>query len=376
MIPLRYILRSLGRRKLRTSMTVLGIALVVAVYSAISSVVETMVQRFKSTGSPDEIVIVQGGAMTIDFSRIDRGSLTYVQTLDGLAWDGDRPLVSPELCLGGIVRVRGSDTDVSVRGVTDIAPAVYGQVRLADKGKWPGPGHAVSVGRALASRLALQPGDRIELEGEKWTVVGLIDSGARVYDHEIWVDLDELAAATSRKTYSSYTVRASDSGAVSALMEAVNEGRRFPLSAQLAADFYARTGAMAMFMAYIGTFISLVIAVGAVFGGMNTMYSAVAGRRHEIGVLRALGFRRTAVLTSFLGESLAISLVGGIIGLVFGLGLSMVSVDLPMLPTGRVSLGLTQVVWSLTLALAVGLAGGLLPALQASRLAVVDAIRQ
>ena len=376
MIPLRYILRSLGRRKLRTSMTVLGIALVVAVYSAMSSVVETMVQRFKSTGSPDEIVIVQGGAMTIDFSRIDRGSLTYVQTLDGLACDGDRPLVSPELCLGGIVRVRGSDTDISVRGVTDIAPAVYGQVRLTDKGKWPGSGHAASVGRALASRLSLQPGDSIELEGEKWTVVGLIDSGGRVYDHEIWVDLDELAAATSRKTYSSYTVRASDAGAVSALVEAVNEGRRFPLSAQLAADFYARTGAMAMFMAYIGTFISLVIAVGAVFGGMNTMYSAVAGRRHEIGVLRALGFRRTAVLTSFLGESLAISLVGGVVGLVFGLGLSMVSVDLPMLPTGRVSLGLTQVVWSLTLAFAIGLAGGLLPALQASRLVVVDAIRQ
>ena len=130
-----------------------------------------------------------------------------------------------------------------------------------------------------------------------------------------------------------------------------------------------------MFMAYIGTFISLVIAVGAVFGGMNTMYSAVAGRRHEIGVLRSLGFRRSAVLASFLGESLAISLVGGVIGLVFGLGLSMVPVDLPMLPAGRVSLGLTQVVWSLTLALVVGVAGGLLPALQASRLAVVDALR-
>jgi ABC-type antimicrobial peptide transport system permease subunit len=190
------------------------------------------------------------------------------------------------------------------------------------------------------------------------------------------VDLDELAAATNRKTYSSYTLRASDAGAVPALLEAVNEGRRFPLSAQGAGDFYARTGAMAMFMAYIGTFISLVIAVGAVFGGMNTMYSAVSGRRHEIGVLRALGFRRSAVLTSFLAESLAISLVGGLIGLMFGLGLSMVPVDLPMLPAGRVGMGLTQVVWSLALALAVGMAGGLLPAFQASRLAVVDALRQ
>jgi len=375
-IPLRYVLRSLGRRKLRTIMTVLGIALVVAVYSALSSVVETMVRRFKSTGSPDEVVIVQGGAMTIDFSRIGRGSLTYIQTLDGLAWEGDRPLVSPELCLGSVVRVRGNDVDVSVRGVTGIAPAVYRQVRLADKGNWPGPGHAVSVGRALASRLSLQHGDSIELEGEKWKVVGIIDSGARTYDHEIWVDLDELAATTSRKTYSSYTLRASDADAVPALIETVNDGRRFPLNAQLAADFYARTGAMAMFMAYIGTFISLVIAVGAVFGGMNTMYSAVAGRRHEIGVLRSLGFRRSAVLMSFLSESLAISLVGGVTGLLLGLGLSFIPVDLPMLPTGRVSLGLSQVVWSLALAVAVGLAGGFLPALRGARLTVVDALRQ
>jgi ABC-type antimicrobial peptide transport system permease subunit len=369
-------LRSLARRKLRTIMTVLGVALVVAVYSAMSSVVETMIQRFKTTGALDEVVIVQSGAMTIDFSQIDRGSLTYVQTLDGLARDGDRPLVSPELCLGSIVCVRGKETDVVVRGVTEIASVVYQQVRFADKSNWPGPAHAAYVGRALAHKLSLQTGDTLELEGERWTVAGLTDSEARVYDHEVWVDLDELAAATNRKSYSSYTLRASGATAVPALIEAVNEGRRFPLSAQTGAEFYARTGAMAMFMAYIGKFISLVIAVGAVFGGMNTMYSAVAGRRQEIGVLRALGFRRSAVLTSFVCESVAISLVGGAIGLVFGLGVSMIPVDLPMLPTGRVSLGLTQVVWSLALALLIGLVGGLLPALQASRLAVVDALRQ
>jgi putative ABC transport system permease protein len=374
MVPLRYTLRSLRRRKARTGMTVLGVALAVTIYSVMSSVGSTMVRSFRTTGAPREVVIAQAGALTTEFSNIPRGSLSYVQTLDGIATAGGRPLATPELWLQCILQTGGRARDVSVRGVTDLAPLVYRQVRLAG-GRWPGPGHEAAMGRSVADRLGLAVGDTVRFEGVTWTVVGLLDGGGRVYDQEIWVDLDALAAAASRLSYSSYTVVVADTAAIPSLVEAVNEGRRYPLTAQQAAAFYARTGGMEIFMAYLGTFISIIIAIGAGFAGMNTMYAAVAGRQREIGVLRALGFGRSTILSSFLLESLVLALVGGAIGLAFGSVLSMVRVDLPLLPSTHITLGASQVLESVALALGVGLLGGGLPALRAARLAVVDALR-
>jgi putative ABC transport system permease protein len=374
MVPLRYTFRSLGRRKTRTGMTVLGVAFAVAIYSVMSAVGSTMVRSFRTTGAPDELVIAQTGALTTEFSNVPRGSLAYVQTLDGVATSNGRPLVSPELWLQSVLQTDGRGRHVSVRGVTGIAPLVYRQVRLAE-GRWPGPGHEAAMGRSVADRLGLAVGDSARFEEVTWHVVGLLDAGGRVYDQEIWVDLDELAAAANRLSYSSYTVVARDTAVIPALIEAVNEGRRYPMVAQQAAAFYARTGGMQVFMAYLGTFISIIVAIGAGFAGMNTMYAAVAGRRREIGVLRALGFGRTSILISFLLESLLLCLVGGVIGLALGSALSMVRVDLPLLPSSHVALGLQQVVRSIALALGVGVLGGGLPALQAARLRLVEALR-
>jgi ABC-type antimicrobial peptide transport system permease subunit len=273
-----------------------------------------------------------------------------------------------------VLQTDGRGRDASVRGVTSAAPLVYRQVRLA-AGRWPGPGHEATMGRAVAGRLGLTLGDTLRFEGVPWAMVGVLDAGGRVYDQEIWVDLDELAAAANRLSYSSYTVVARDTAVIPALIEGVNEGRRYPMAAQRAGTFYARTGGMQVFMAYLGTFISIIVAIGAGFAGMNTMYAAVAGRRREIGVLRALGYGRTAILASFLVESLLLCLVGGILGLALGAVLSLVRVDLPLLPSSHIALGAEQVLRAIALALGVGVLGGGLPALQAARLAVVDALR-
>jgi putative ABC transport system permease protein len=310
----------------------------------------------------------------VDFSRVNRESRTYVQTLDGVASQGEHPLVSPEIGLVSVASIDGQELDLSLRGVTEAAPGVLTQVRLL-RGSWPGAGHQVAVGQVASVKLDLDIGDTLEFEGERWTVAGIIAAGGRVYDQEVWTDLDDLAAASNRTAYTNYTVRAQSAEAATALVETINENRRFPLRAQLACDFYARTGGMSIWMATLGQFIALIIAIGAAFGGMNTMYSAVAGRRREIGVLRALGFGRPAVLFAFLAESLAICLVGGILGIVLGAGLSLVPIDIPFLPASRVSLGQAQVLGSLILALMVGILGGGLPALQAARIPVVDALR-
>lgn len=374
MVPLRYILRSLGRRWLRTVMTVAGVALVVAIYAVMSAVAHTMVRSFRSTGAPAEVVVVQAGALSVDFSHIGRGSLSYVQTLDGVASLDDRPLVSPEISLGSVARVDGEERDLSIRGVTPVAAEVYTQVRLT-AGRWPRGDNQVAIGRVASIKLGLEPGDALEFEGARWTVAGVIDGGGRVYDQEVWTALDDLAAASHRTTYTSYVIRATDAEAAAALVDQINDNRRFPLRAQLAREFYARTGGMSIWMATLGQFIAVIIALGAAFGGMNTMYAAVANRRREIGVLRSLGYGRDAVLLAFLLESVALCALGGALGLLLGAALSLVPIDVPFLPASRVGLEAPQVLWSLVLALLIGVVGGGLPALQAARLPLVEALR-
>ncbi len=373
MFPLTYILKSLQRRRLRTLGTVAGVALAIALYAAMGAVGDTMTRAFKATGEPEEVVISQAGAMTVEFSSISRGTLSYIQTLDGVA-GSQQPLVSPELVLRSVLQVDGAEHDVTVRGVTPIAAQVYGGTSIAE-GRPQASGRQALVGRALAKGLALAVGDELGLEGGEYTVVGLLDAGGRVYDQEVWVDIDDLAADTNRPSYSSYTLRATDATAADALVEAVNDGKRFPVTAAGAEAFYARVGGMASAIAGVNKFIAMIIVLGAILAGMNAMYSSVAGRRREIGVLRALGYRKSAVLTAFVVESLAIATVGGVLGLALGSCIVFVPLDLPYVVTEHVGVGGAQVTGSIRLALIVGLLGGMLPAVQAARLDVVDALR-
>jgi putative ABC transport system permease protein len=204
MLPLAYVLRNVRRRRLRTGLTIAGIALVVAVYFLMGSVAETMVKSFRSTGGPEELVIVQAGAMLVDYSNIDRSSLTYVQTLDGVASKDGQPLVAPELVLPSVIVVDGSERKAGVRGVTAMAPTVYRQVELAT-GEWPGPGHRAAIGRSLAAKLGIEIGDSLEIEGDHFQIAGLLDAGGRVYDQEVWVDLEELAASPTSSRRSART---------------------------------------------------------------------------------------------------------------------------------------------------------------------------
>lgn len=374
MLPLSYVLRNVKRRRLRTGLTIAGIALVVAIYFLMSSVAETMVRNFRSTGEAEEVVIVQAGAMLVDYSNIDRASLTYIQTLDGVASEEGQPLVAPELALPSIIQVEGRERKAGVRGVTALAPRVYRQVALLT-GEWPGPGHRAAIGRSLAAKLGVELGETLIIEGDRFEIAGILDSSGRVYDQEVWVDLEELAAAANRKTYSSYTLRAEGPGGVPDIIESISENRRFPLSALDAPSFYRRTAGMASFMASLGELIALIVAIGAVFGGMNTMYAAVAARQREIAVLRALGYRKASILGAFLVESLLISLVAGVVGIVLGTAIALSPIELPYSASGMVNLSWAQVTSALVLAAVIGLVGGGLPALRAARTPVIQELR-
>lgn len=376
LVPITYNLRSLSRRSVRTSLTVLGIGAVVAVYVVMTAVSTTMRGMFKATGHPDEVLITQPGALTPEFSSLPRSVATWLRTLPpvAVAAEGEEPLVSPELTLSATLEHQGRTKDIALRGVSPAAKVVYRDVTLLE-GTWAGAGKRVMVGQQLARAMRVKVGDTLRLEKETWTVAGLFDGGGTLYEQEVWLDLDELGAAANRTELTSVLVRVRDASLTKDFVEELGAQRRQPLQAMAARDAYARVGGMSMWMASLGQFIALVIALGAIFGGMNTMYSAVAGRMREIGILRALGYRSGAVLLSFLTESVLVGLAGGALGGALALAVAQVPLDMPYLVGGAVALPPTAFVRGLVLAAAVGLLGGALPALQAARLKVVDVLR-
>ncbi|MEM7481804.1 MAG: ABC transporter permease [Acidobacteriota bacterium] len=373
MIPIEYILRSIRRREVRALMTVAGVALAIGIHTVMGAVTTTMVSGFRQTGAADEIVVLQAGALTADFSNVSRSAMVYTETLDGVAAEGNVPLVSPELRLGCVLSsgTDGEETNVEVRGVQASRVEVYSQVELA-KGAWPAAGFKASIGRPLAQKFDLEVGSTLRFEGAEWQIVGIMDSGGCVYDQEIWVHLDDLAAAAQRRDISGFTLRATGESEAQAIIEEINENRRFPLRAQPAPTFYARAGATSAAVGGVGSFLALIIAIGAIFGGMNTMFTNVAARRREIGLLRAMGYRRWNVLLAVLVESSILCGTGGLIGIVLGLGLARIPFELPYLAHSAVRVQPGHVVQSLTMALLIGVLGGVLPALHAARQRVVD----
>jgi ABC-type lipoprotein release transport system permease subunit len=374
-VPLSYNLRSLARRRVRTALTVFGIAAVISVYVVMNSVSVTMRTMFAKTGQPDELLITQAGSINPEFSSLPRGAGTYLRAHPRVAADAaGEPLVSPELYIASRLARGGKTIDVLLRGVAPIAAKAYRQVRVPE-GTFAGPGRKVLVGKQLAATAQLKAGDVLDLESERWTVVGVFDAGGTVYEQEVWLDLDELGAATNRADLTNFFMRVKSADDGKAAVEELTSQRSEPMQAMTAPAAYARVGGMSIWMAALGQFIALTIALGAIFGGMNTMYAAVASRVREIGILRALGYRSSAVLLSFLLESVAIGLAGGVFGALFALGLAQVPLDIPFFLSGATSINPSSLAAGFVLAGAVGLLGGFFPAWQASRVKVVDVLR-
>lgn len=372
-VPVSYNLRSLFERRGRTALTLVGIAAVVSVYIVMSSVSGQMQSLFRTTGQLDEILVMQAGSVNPEFSAVSRSSSGWLKTQDGVAQGATGPWVSAELTLASRLE-KSPPADVMLRGVDPIATTFFREIQV-NSGEGPAPGKRVSVGKALARAQHLFKGDTLRFEGTDWVVAGIFDGGGSVYEQEIWVDLDDLAAATRRPGPTHFTVRAVSPEAAKGLVERVNNQHAEPLQALTSAAAYARIGGMSMWMSALGQFIAVTIALGAVFGGMNTMFSAVANRRREIGILRTVGYRPAAILVSFLFESLLIGLAGGILGAGLSFVVARLPLKIPFLIENQVGIGAAAIGSGMGLALGVALLGGLLPALQAARMQVVQALR-
>jgi len=391
LIPIKYNIRNLVVRKVSTVMTVLGIALVVTVFLLVMSLAEGVRKTMTTTVSAKNVIVLRVGAQSDVQSYVSRDQFEAIRTLEGIEKDKDgQPLVSPELVvLINIPRKDGKRTNVIVRGVTSSAMTLRGDNVHIVEGRMFQPGTAEAiVSTRLRDRFAdMTPGRTVGAGTEHWTVVGVFDAAGSPYDSELWADLHDVQDQAHRGTgYSSVLVRAPDSGTGrDRLIAEVKDDQRIKLEAKAETEYFEKQMGTAKPIQFLAYFVGVIMAIGASFGAMNTMYAQVSARTREIATMRALGFSRSVVLLSFVVESTALGLIGGLVGAV----LAAIAVrSILTAPTGTsnfatfaeimfnfeltVPLVLSGVIFSL----AMGLFGGFLPAARAARLKIVNALRE
>jgi len=382
-IPIHYSLRNLWVRKTTTLLTALGMALVVYVFAAVLMLEAGLRNTLVNTGEADNMVITRQGTATEVQSSIDPLQASIVASLPEVA-SRIEPLASYEtvVLINLDKRETGRPSNLVIRGLNEAGRELRRQVSLVS-GRVPRPGTDEVMAGLAASRqfVGLELGGSVRFAGRDWPVVGVFDGGGSGFDSELWADADVLRQSFRRSSYSSVIVRLLDPAKAQAFAERVQADPRLPLQAKSEREFYAeQSETLSRFIKILGLTLTVIFSIGAVIGATITMQSAVATRVAEIGTLRALGFARQAILLAFLAEAIALSLVGGAIGL--GLASLMQAIEFSTTnfqSFSELSFGflLTPgiVIQALVFSILMGTVGGMLPAIRASRIAIVEALR-
>jgi ABC-type lipoprotein release transport system permease subunit len=384
-MPLAYSARNLWTRRLTTVLTVAGMALVVFVFAATLMLVEGLQKTLVDTGSAENVVLIRKGSETEVQSGIGRDEAAILASQPEVAVGGDgQPLLAREsvVLINLVKRDSDDEANVVIRGIAPASLALRPQVRLAE-GRMPQPGAAeIVAGASIARRFrGAGLGENLRFGMRDWRVVGIFDAGATGFSSEIWGDVDQLMQAFRRPVYSSILFRLRDPGAYPGFKARIETDPRLTVEAKGEIQFYAdQSAAMGTFLRILGTTLTLIFSVGAVIGAMITMYAAVAGRTTEIGTLRALGFGKGSILLAFLAEALFLGLLGGLAGLLCASFMQLITISTMNWQTfAELAFGFSLTAGiaakSLAFALVMGLAGGLLPALRAARMELVEALR-
>ncbi len=387
-IPLKYNVRNLFVRRVTTGLTVLGIGLVVAVFLCVMALGEGLTKVFTSSGSERNVLVLRQNSQSELQSGIARDQVPLITTLPGIERDSDgKPLASPELVvILNLDRTGGGSANVTIRGVGQKAMGLRPGMRIT-QGRMFQPGMSeVVVSEGVSRRFEdTAVGQDLHFGAYRWKVVGHFDAGGTAPDSEIWTDVEGAIATFKRGGYSSLLARTTDRAGRDQLIAGLAGDARLALEGKSERAFYDEQTSTAAPIKFLGLFVGVVMAVGACFGAMNTMYAAVSARTREIATLRALGFGRLAILASFVFESLALSFLGGLLGCVLG----WIAVKLALSgPTGTINFAtFAEVVFAFRLtpalmatgiafSLAMGLFGGILPAGRAAFTKITSALRQ
>jgi putative ABC transport system permease protein len=375
---------SLPQRWGASAVIVVGIAGVVGVLVALLAMAAGFEATLSTTGNDASAIVLRGGSQSETNSIITRDQIPLIGDLAGIARGKDgRPLVSPELSqvVNMVTKADGTDANAQLRGVGPNAWELRPQVRvIAGRRFNPGMRELVVGQGAKKQYVGLEVGNQVELANNLWTVVGTIASGD-AHDSELWADSETVANTYRLTAFQSVTAKLAGKDGFAQLKAAMAADPRLKLDVDTTQHYYSRQSEnLTQFLKILGIVIGTIMAIGAVFGALNTMYAAVAGRAREIATMRAIGFRGLPVVVAVILETMLLALLGGVIGgaiawIVFngytaatlGSNFSQVMFQFKVSP---------ELLWNgLKWALGIGLVGGLFPALRAARLPVTEALR-
>lgn len=387
-IPFSYNVRSVAARWSTTVVSILGIAGTVGVFIAMLAMARGFQATLVASGSPQNAIVLRAGADSEMVSSVNLDQARVIADAEEVARDqSGRPLSSAEVVVIGAFPLikTGTDANVQVRGLSQSALAVRPTVQVVE-GRFFKPGLAEMVVGKNAAEIyrGLDLGSTFDLGGQRWEVVGILDAGGSAFDSELWCDATVLNQTFKRPetSFQSVTARLNSGADFQAFKDRLTSDPRLTVQVEGEQAYYAKQSTVvSTLIRVLGFLIAVVMGIGAVFGALNTMYSAVSARSREIATMRALGFGGGSVVTSFLAESLLIAGIGGVIGCLAALPLNGFTTGTINWQTFshlafafRVTPGLLAA--GMVFALLMGLVGGLLPALRAARMPVATALRE
>ncbi|HJT01753.1 MAG TPA: ABC transporter permease [Terriglobales bacterium] len=386
-VPISYNLRSVRARWSSTIVAILGIAGTVGVFVAMLSLARGFKSTLVASGSPTNALVMRAGAASEMMGGITLDSVKVLQDAPGIARDNSGPLVTQEVV--GVVPFplvsTGTDANVQIRGVSPNVLRIRTFAKIV-QGRMFVPGLTELVVGKNASRTyaGLTLGNTVNFAGGRWKVVGVFDAGGSAFDSEVWCDGRILAQVLKRpeNIFQSATVRLASADSFQRFKDAVTSDPRMNVDVIREIDYYAKQSTtMTRLITVLGGLVAAIMAIGAIFGALNTMYSAVAERGREIATMRALGFSAWNVVLSFLFEALLISFVAGLVGCLAVLPLNGLTTNTMNFQTFsnvafafRITLSL--LVLGVLFGLIMGVLGGMIPALRAAFRPVAAALRE
>jgi len=386
-IPFIYNVRSVRARWKSTIVAVLGITGTVGVFVAMLSLAHGFKATLVASGSAGNVLVMRAGSPSEMMGGVTLDSVKVIQDAPGIARGKDGPLITQEVV--GVVPIplisTGTDANVQVRGVSPNVLEIRPSVKMWEGEMFQRGRTQLVVGKNASTTYAgLAVGKKINFGGGQWDVVGIFNAGGSSFDSEVWCDAHVLNDVLKRPSniFQSVTVHLTSPDAYKQFKDSVTSDPRLDVDATREVDYYAeQSRTMTTLISVLGGLVAAIMAIGAVFGALNTMYSAVSERGREIATMRALGFGAGSVVFSFLVEALLISFVGGVLGCLAVLwlnGRTTSAMNFDTFSNLAFAFKITPdlLVQGVIFALIMGVVGGLFPAIRAARLPVATALRE
>ena len=378
-------LRAIPQRMGTSWVIVIGIAVTVAVLVSVLAMVAGFSKTLSSTGRADRVIVLRGGSVAELSSTISRDNTTNIMDAPGVKKDADgKPIASAEMVAVVALPLKktGTAANLTVRGIGPKAAVLRPEIHLVAGRMFQPAVRELIVGRSAEAQFqGVGIGSHITVRNSEWTVVGEFESGGDAHESELMGDIETVLSAFRRNLFQSVTVMLDSPEAFAQYKDKLTTDPTLTVDVEREPDYYAaQSKQLNKLLNFLAFGVGGIMAIGAIFGALNTMYSAVSARSLEIATLRAIGFGAGAVVVSVFVEALLLSLVGGLIGAAaawlffngntvntLGANFTQVVFHLTVTPHLLVS----GIIW----ACVIGVLGGLFPAIRAARLPVATALR-